>query len=183
MAHVRRELALGVAALLASAIDAAQQDCSVDLWWGGFDHVAKNDCDGDPRLEDINCINGLNTLLKAVPTTAVGTVTHLVTGQDAAQLAFKTATGKDVPAFCDEVCTKGCYSGFWFHSPCILDAGKTASTSTISFVSIDTPSLNRRGVAPVVTARRRIGAVTAPAFLAAVWPGGATPRPCGRCAA
>lgn len=127
-AHVRRELALGGAGLLALAgsADGAQQDCSVALWWGGLDHAAKNDCDGDPRIEDINCVEGLNTLLKAVPTTAVGTVTQVVTGQDPAQLAFKTATGKDVPTFCDEVCTQGCYSGFWFHSPCVLDAGKAS---------------------------------------------------------
>ena len=122
-----RQLKLGLVALLVSAADAAQQDCSVALWWGGLDNAAKNDCDGDPRLEDINCVEGLNTLLKAVPTSTLGTVTQVITGQDPAQLAFKTATGKDVPAFCDDVCTQGCYSGFWFHSPCILDAGKVAA--------------------------------------------------------
>lgn len=116
---------------LAGSADGAQQDCSVALWWGGLDHAAKNDCDGDPRIEDINCVEGLNTLLKAVPTTAVGTVTQVVTGQDPAQLAFKTATGKDVPTFCDEVCTQGCYSGFWFHSPCVLDAGKTSTSRRV----------------------------------------------------
>ena len=102
---------------------AAKQDCGVAIWWGGLINPSQDDCSGDPLVEGGSCVEALNTLLKAAPTSAVGTVTQLITGQDAASLAFKTATGRDVPTYCDDVCTQSCYSGFWFNSPCILDEG------------------------------------------------------------
>jgi len=108
---------------LAATASGAKQDCGVAIWWGGLVNPSQDDCSGDPLIEGGSCVEALNTLLKAAPTSAVGTVTQLITGQDAASLAFKTATGRDVPTYCNDVCTQSCYSGFWFNSPCILDEG------------------------------------------------------------
>ena len=123
---MRSSLVILLSGWLATTATGAKQDCGTAIWLGNLISPAQSDCSGDPLIEGGSCVKALNTLLAAVPTTGLSTVTHLITGQDAATLAFKTATGMDVPTYCDDVCTQSCYSGFWFHSPCILDKGKVA---------------------------------------------------------